>query len=384
VDAAGYRGTAKGMVPLERFLLLAKTTGFKLPQPNFSASALVDFNVAGEWLNFAPPRVGGKAHIQNLTALIPGIKNHLVLSKADLQLTDRALVLNDISGQFEHSPIVFRGRVTSPYGCPKNPCPLEFDLHTDTLAVADTAALMATSSRGWNLPFLSASANELPDFHARGTFSAGQLVVAKLPLERFTSHIEVSDHEMMVTRISAKLGGGSVEGEWRINWSGAAARFNAIGTLAGVAMDRLAATPPTPNIELLNAWIAAGKADAKYSFHFEGKNQTEMLTSAAGRADFTVVNGNSRTLSLEPPKPFRFQSFQGTLEFEKQTLKVVAGKFKTDNRTYDVSGTVTLADKQANVRVSNGGSRWEFTGDLSKPQISSEHLTAQTTPTRAQ
>jgi hypothetical protein len=104
-----------------------------------------------------------------------------------------------------------------------------------------------------------------------------------------------------------------------------------------------------------------------------------MLASAAGKAEFTVANGTSRTLSLESPKPFRFQSLQGTLELEKQTLRVLASKFRAENRIYEVSGTVSLADKQAKLQVSNGGSRWDFTGDLSKPQISSQHLTAQTT-----
>ena len=378
VDATGYRGTAKGLVPLERLLVLAKTIGFETPQANFNASALVDFNVGGPWANFAPPRVGGKAHVQNLTTWISGVKDRLVLSEADVQLTDSALVLSHIAGQFEHSPIIFSGTITSPYTCPAPPCLLEFDLQADSLAVADAAGLLGTTGKGWNLPFLSGSPDELPDFRARGTFSAGQLIVAQVPLEKFTSHIEVSDRELLVTQISAKMGGGTVDGEWRVNWSGSPARYTATGTLAGVAVDRLAALPPAPNVELLNAWLT-GKADAKYSFHFEGKSQPEMLASAAGKAEFTVANGTSRTLSLESPKPFRFQSLQGALELEKQTLKVLPSKFRAENRIYEVSGTVSLADKQAKLRVSNGGSRWDFTGDLSKPQISSQHLTAQAT-----
>ncbi len=383
VDAAGYHGLAKGLVPLERFLVLAKTTGFDPPQANFNASAVVDFNVGGAWANFAPPHVGGKARVQNLTAWIPGVKDRLVLSEADIQLTDAALVLNDISGQFEHSPILFTGKITSPYTCPSPPCLLEFDLHADTLAMGDAASLLGPTGKGWNLPFLSGSPDELPDFRARGTFSAGQLIVARLPLEKFTSHIEVSDRELLVTHISAKLGGGAVDGEWRVNWSGSPSRYTATGSLTGVAVERLAPAPPAPNVELLNAWIT-GKLDGKYSFHFEGKNEAEMLLSAAGRADFTIANGNSHTLSLEPPKPFRFQSLQGTLELDKQTLRVLPSKFRADNRIYELSGTVTLADKQAKLRVSNGGARWDFTGDLSKPQLSAQHLTAQTTPTHRQ
>src|SRR5262249_30271068 len=98
----------------------------------------------------------------------------------------------------------------------------------------------------------------------------------------------------------------------------------------------------------------------------------------------TVANGTSRTLSLESPKLFRFQSLQGALELDKQTLRVLPSKFRAENRIYEVSGTVNLADNQAKLRVSNGGSRWDFTCDWSKPQISSQPLTAQTTPAHKQ
>jgi hypothetical protein len=251
------------------------------------------------------------------------------------------------------------------------------------MAVDDAAGLLGTTGKGWNLPFLSGSADQLPDFRARGTFSAGQLIVAQVPLEKFTSHVEVSDRELLVTHISAKLGGGAVEGEWRVNWSSSPARYTATGTIAGVSVDRLAAMPPAPNVELLNAWIT-GKADAKYSFHFQGKNGLEMLSTAAGKAEFTVANGTSRALSLESPKLFRFQSLQGALELDKQTLRVLPSKFRAENRIYEVSGTVSLADMQTKLRVTNGGSRWDFTGDLSKPQVSSQHLTAQTTSAHKQ
>jgi hypothetical protein len=378
LDAVGYRGTVRGIVPLERLLVLAKTTGFQPPHASFNASAVADLNVAGVWANFAPPRVSGKAQVQNLTTWIPGVKDRLLLSEADAQLTDEALVLSNISGQFEHLPIIFTGTVTSPWSCSSPPCMLDFDLHADALAVADVAGLLGTPGKKWNLPFLSDTPDELPDFRARGTFSAGQLSVAQLPLEKFTTHIEVSDRELLVTHISAKLGGGTVDGEWRINWSSTPARYTAAGKVTGVAMDRLATTPPAPNVDLLSSWIT-GKADAKYSFNFEGKNEEEMLSSAAGHADFTVANGNSRSLNLESPKPFKFQSLQGKLELDKQTLKVLPSKFRTENRIYELSGTVTLADKQARLRVTNGGSRWDITGDLSNPRISSQHLTAQTT-----
>ena len=362
---------------------MGKTGGFHAEAANFSASAVVDLNISGPWANFAPPRVRGTAHLQNLTAWIPGIKDRLLLTHADAELTDAAVVLSNISGQFEHSPIAFTGTITNPWSCQTaSPCLLEFDLHAETLAIADVADLFSANDKGWSLPFLSdsASSGKLPDFRAKGTLSVDQLTAAQLPLEKFTAHVEIGDQFLLVSHISAKLGGGPAQGEWRADWANnSPPRYTASGTLSGVAMDRLGTT--APNIELLTAWVT-GKADVKYSIRFEGKTSQEMLSSAAGRAEFTVAAGSSRLLLLEASKPLKFQSLQGALELEKQTLKVLAGKFKAENRIYEVSGTVTLADKQAKLKLSNGGSRWEVTGALDRPQIALQPMAAQTTSAR--
>ena len=382
LDGAGYRVAARGMVPLERLLILGKASGFQSETANFNASAVVDLNISGPWANFTPPRVHGTAHVQNLTAWISGIKDRLLLSQADAQLTDSALVLGHISGQFEHSPVAFTGTITRPWICPGSPpCPLEFDLHADSLAIADVADLLGVNDKGWNLPFLSDSSGKLPDFRAHGILSAGQLTVAQLPLEKFMAHVDVGDHALMVSHIAAKLGGGSAEGEWRADWANLPPRYTASGTLTGVAIDHLG--PSTPNLELLTSWIT-GKADVKYSLHFEGRKYQEMVSGAIGRAEFTVANGSSRSLLLEASKPLKFQSLQGTLELGKQTLQVLPSKLKAENRIYELSGTVTLADQKAKLSVSNGGSRWEVTGALDKPQIFPPPLTAQKTSVRHQ
>src|SRR5262249_20395830 len=255
---------------------------------------------------------------------------------------------------------------------------MEFDLHSDSLAVDDVAALLGMNDKGWNLPFLSDSSGKLPVFRAHGTLTADRLTAVQLPLEKFTAHIEVADHALFVDHISARLGGGSVDGEWKADWSGAP-RYTGSGTLSGVAIDHLGTSEPPPaNVELLTAWVT-GKASVKYSVRFDGKTEQEMLSSATGPIDFAVTNGNSRSLVLEASKPLKFQSLQGSLQLEKQVLKVLPSKFRAENRIYEVSGTVSLADKQAKLKVSNSSSRWEVTGALDKPQISSKPVVAQTT-----
>jgi hypothetical protein len=381
LDDAGYTMTARGMVPLERLLVLGKAAGFETGSASFSASAVVDLNINGVWANSAPPRVRGTAHVQNLTAWIPGIKNRLVLAQVDAQLTDESLLLAHMKGQFEQSPVAFTGNITNPWSCQTAPaCPLEFDLHAETLAITDVAALLNANDKGWSLPFLPDSASgKLPEFRAKGTLAIDQLAAAQIPLEKFSARVEIGEQSLVMNHINSKLGGGSVEGEWRAEWNGAQPRYAGSGTLSGVPLDRLGSSP---NADLLAAWLT-GRADAKFSFHFEGRTEQEMVASAAGHAEFTVGAGNSRVLVLEASRPVRFQSFQGAVEWDKQILKVLpASRFRAENRVYEASGTANLADRQARLKISDAASRWEVAGALDRPRITAQPTAAQTTSAR--
>jgi hypothetical protein len=380
LDHAGYFASAKGMVPMERLLAFGRATGFTSQTGSATASALVDFNISGVWASFAPAKLHGTAHLQNLAAWIPGIKDRLLLSEADAQLTDTAFQLNRITGQFEHSPIAFTGSVSSPLSCAGDAaCPLEFDLHFDTLAISDAADLLGFSQKGWSLPFISGSENKLPEFRAAGKLAVDELKVADMPLEKFAAHAEIGDRALAINHIAAKLGGGLVQGDWKIDWSGSQPHFTGSGTLEGVALDHVGPLDTIPG--QVAQWIS-GKGQVSYNVHFEGKSPDDMLSSAAGRVEFQVSNGTSKMLALEGGRPLRFQAVQGALEIDKQSLKILPSKFKTENRIYVSSGTVSLANKQAKLKVSTSGAQWEINGALEKPQITPQPLTAQAAPAR--
>jgi AsmA protein len=379
-DSAGYWIGVKGMVPLERLLELGRTTGFPSEIRNTTASAVVDLNIAGAWANFAPANVRGTAHLQNVASWIPGIKDRLIITEADAQLSEIELVLANVKAQFEHTPVSFAGNIHVPWSCPGNtlPCPLEFDLHSDSLAMADIGRLLGVTDRGWSIPFFSDSAR-LPDFRADGTISVGHFSVAQLPLEKFSAHVEVGNKALLVSRINARLAGGQTQGEWHADWSTSRPRFTAAGTVRGAAMDDLDLTQP--DVALATSWVS-GRADVKYSLKFEGATPEEMANSVNGRVEYLVNNGLSRSLLVDS-KPLKFQSLQGALEIEKQVMKVLPSEFRAENRIYDMSGTVSLVDRQAKLKLSDNGSRWEITGALDKPEVAAApHVEATAVHTR--
>lgn len=380
LDSSGYFVSAKGMVPLERLLAFGRTTGFQSQIANTTASAQVDLNVSGPWANFAAPKLHGTAHLQNVAAWIPGIKDRLIFSEADAQLTDSGLALNHLIGQFEHSPVAFTGSISNPLSCGNGPCPFAFDLHLDSLALQDAATALGFAEKGWSIPFLSGNDNKLPDFRAEGTISVSELKVADIPLEKFAAHVAVGDYSLLVIHMSAKMGGGSTQGEWKVDWSGDRPLYSGTGSITDAALDRIG-TPETVAGQV-SQWVS-GKTQVNYSIHFEGKNSQEMLSSAGGKAEYQISNGLSHMLTVDADKPLRFNAAQGAVEMEHQALKVLPSKFKAENRIYVISGTIALANKQARLKMNNGGTEWEINGALEKPQITPQPLTAQAAPAHA-
>ena len=78
------------------------------------------------------------------------------------------------------------------------------------------------------------------------------------------------------------------------------------------------------------------------------------------------------------------RAMQGRCAIDHEILQLLESKFKAENRIYEVSGIISLADKQAKLKVSNSATQWEITGALDKPNVVSQRLTAQRVSTHTQ
>jgi hypothetical protein len=304
----------------------------------------------------------------------------MLLPAADIHFSDSDLVL---AAQFEHSPIQFTGSITNPIRCPADtPCTFQFDLRAESLTTQDIVGLVGPDPKGWNLPILSSLLQDkLPDFRASGTLSVGTLKLGQLPLEKFVAHVEVGDRTLLINHINGRMAGGTTQGEWRIDWHASPARYTGAGSITGISIEDL--TLPPSFSELLNTWIS-GKTTLNYALEFSGAKASEMLASAKGHAEFAMPAGISRSIALQQGRPLRFQALQGKCEINHQVLELLPSKFKAENRIYEISGTISLADKQANLKVSNSTAQWQISGGLNSPDIASRRLTAQETSAQVQ
>jgi hypothetical protein len=370
-----YSLTVKGSAPVERILDLGNTSGFRSRLKNVTGTANLDLTVRGPWANFAPAQLIGAAHLENVSAAIPGVKEHLMLASADVHFSDaEAMLVISNPAQFEHSPVALKGSISSPVSClSETPCPLAFDLQAASLSTQDVARLLGFGQTGWRLPFISAS-DTLPEFRAGGTFSADTFTAGLLALEGFKSHVEVAGRTLLLSHINAKIGDGVLEGDWSMDWTASPARNSGTGTITGVSPEHVPL--PESASPLLASWIS-GKTNLRYSLAFQGNSAPEMLANAQVRAEFTVANGLSRAVMLEPARPTRFQQLEGRCEISHQVLELRESKFKAEKGIYEMSGTIFLAQKQAKLKVSNSATQWEITGALEKPRVAAQRLTAQ-------
>lgn len=379
LGAEDYLLAIKGIAPLQRILELGDITGFRSRVKNTTGTANLELNLHGRWANFAPAALGGTAHLENVIAAIPGLKERMLLPTADIHFSDSEAVLVT-TAQFEHSPVAFTGSISNTVNCPlPTPCPLQFDLRADALTTADIAALLGFSHTGWRLPFLS-TPEKFPDFRATGTISVANFTAGQLPLEKFMAHLDLGDRELALSHINARMADGVLQGDWHIAWAASPAHYSGTGSIAGVSVEQLPLAESAST--LLASWIS-GKTNLTYSLDFSGTNGAEMFAGAQGHAKFTVANGISRALTLEPARPTRFQAFQGSCEINHQVLELLESKFKSDNRIYEISGTISLADKRAKLKVGNTAAQWEITGELEKPNVVAQRLTAQRVSTHS-
>ncbi len=370
VNAQGYSLTLKGPVPLDRLLELGRLTGYSSRIVDSIGTADLDVTAGETWGKAGSARLAGSVHLASVTAKIPGIQAPLLLSSADVQFTDAEVVISHIAAQFEHSTVSLAGSVSKPVACGNEPsCTFQFDLHAASFTTSDVAELFTANHGKWNLPFLSSNAGQFPDFRAAGTLSLGTLTFAELPIEKFVAHLEFDGHALAINHVAGKVGGGNAQGEWHIDWSSAPIRYRGTGTLADVNSDHLLLPPSAEAV--LTSWIS-GKATVKYSLSFSGQTAKEMLASIKGEGDLAVSNGVSRALASSITRPIVFQSLAGKLEIDHEMLKVLPSKLKSENRIYDLSGTISLSDQQARLKMSSSASQWEVTGGLDKAVVSPE------------
>ena len=381
LNSQGYSVALKGTAPLDRLLELGKLTGYPSRITEATGTADLDLTASEMWDKAGSAKLIGATHLANIKARIPGIQEPLLLSTADAQFTDAEVVLSQIAAQFDHSTVSFGGSVSKPVACGNEPnCTFQFDLHAPALSTSDIAELFGLNHATWNLPFLSGSnIGQFPAFRASGTVSLGTLKLIQLPVEKFVAHLELNGHELAINHISGKVGGGNAQGDWHIDWSSAPVRYQGEGAFTDMASDHLLLSPSAE--ALLASWIS-GKSSLKYSVSFAGQNIKDMLSSLKGEGDLAVLNGVSRALALNVSKPISFQSLMGKLEIDNALLRVRSGKLKSENRIYDLNGTISLSDQQAKLKMRGTANQWEVTGSLDKAVGVSPEKTASQAATR--
>ncbi|HET9695703.1 MAG TPA: AsmA-like C-terminal region-containing protein, partial [Terriglobales bacterium] len=362
----------KGSADVDRLFQLARLAGLPTSASDLSGSATGSVTLTGGWNNFKPADYLADAQLQNVTARISGVATPVSIRSAHFVADPSSATLAKATASIPglHSEITFSS--TWPKNCdPKasdGNCFMHFDVAADQLSSDELNSLL--NPKAQKQPWYAAIANSVigsdrksfPELHATGKIFVGKLLVKDVPAQHVTASLEVSPQGFTLTDINAEVFGGRYTGELSSDFRGGTPVYESKGKLQSAAFNNIAAV-------MKDDW-ASGKVDISYSGKAAGWKSDELLSSAAGTANFQWRDGTFRHIELDSPgKPLQFRSFAGAIALKDATLTLAESKLQAQKGIYQVSGTASLERELKFTLARDGAPSFSISGSLEKPRV---------------
>ena len=175
-----------------------------------------------------------------------------------------------------------------------------------------------------------------------------------------TPTFSLADGVLELKNTRADLLGGTVSGDWKIDFSGSEPRYESTGSAERIQAEKLGT--------LLKASLGSGTLALKYKLKMAGWDADTLSKSATAETDFTWSGGVLR-ISPDPRMPLRVLTGEGKAVLDKDGWTISACQWNTPTGIYQLSGTASRDSAIAfeflrrTVRVA------KVTGTLSKPQF---------------
>ncbi len=362
---SGYNVSIHGDAQIQRLLHAADTLGS--PGSSFTADGLarLDLQLEGEWSGFIAPKTTGTVRLQSVRSELRGLNSPVVISSADLHLTQDDIKVQNIAAIVADSS--WSGSVLLPRHCTEPvTCPVRFNLHAEEIATDSLNELLSPHFRKqpW-YHFLSSSEQAaspvLARLHATGRLSANRLVIHKLVVSSFSANAELENGKLRLADLRADLLGGKQIGEWNADFTSKPPQYSGTGTLQGISLGKLADF-------MQDSWIT-GTATATYHVTLAGLSSEEILSSATASLQLDARDGSLPHIALASASPLRMERFVGRLLLDEGRIKIQEGKLETPGNIYQVNGTASVG-RILNLKLTrDGASGFSVTGTVSEPHI---------------
>jgi hypothetical protein len=366
----GYLVSVVGDGSVQHLLRSARSIGLPVLQPAADGSAKVDFQIAGNWIGFAPPKITGNAQLRSLRIELRGLSGPVELSTAALSLKPDRTELQNISASLAGGH--WTGSVSFPRPCSALPtCPIAFNLQTDILSTERLGKFVNHgSSKPW-YRFLTPDKNSGPSFLSRLNTS-GHLAIAQLTIHGLTaSHVSgtlnAQNGLLTVADLRADTLGGKHHGKWEIDFRSAVPKYSGEGTFDRIALENLGAA-------MRSDWIS-GSANAQYQVRSAGTNLPDLVEAASGTLNIDMHDGELRNLVLDQA-PLHVDQFSGVIKLKSEEFTMEDGSLATPTASYTVIGKASRSGELNFRLVRDKNSRLDVTGTLDEPHVLVVHASS--------
>ena len=371
----GYYTELRGSADLKRLFAIGKLAGLPTPASEVTGSAKGAVQISGEWAGFVPATITGDAQLKNVNAKFNGVAAPLRVASAHFVATNNSIAVNRGAASFSgvHSALEFSA--SWPQHCTAVQtedvlkCGAQFSISADQLNVDEVNSLL--NPKAQKRPWYAALANSVmgsqqakfPEIYAQGQISAAKLVLKSVTAGHFTSSLTIAPGGFLLTDAAADVFGGTFLGQVESDFSSGTPVYRSTGRFQKLAMASVA-------LAMKDDW-ASGTASLTYKGELKGWNADELLSSAAGTAQFDWRDGALPHFEIDGRgKPLRFKAFAGRLELRDGVVTVAESKLQTPNGIYLVSGTASLGRRLELTLARDGAPSYSITGTLERPNVS--------------
>lgn len=392
LNRSGYDLVVTGDADVARTLRLARMIGLPAIAATAEGAAQLNLQVAGNWtapdstqgLAFAAPQVTGTARLRNVRVTPSGMRDSVVISSADMQLTPDGVHVRKLSAKAAGTNWI--GSLDMPRGCghPES-CTVHFALNAEELAINRMTEWISgrSKSRPW-YRVLDSSAIDGPSVLARltatGQVHANRFVVHEVAVTNASANIDLHSGTLKISDLQAAVFGGKHHGDWEANFAASPAICSGSGNLIGVTLSDVAD-------EMKDNWIAG---TAHGSYELKGPCSGEFWESATGTLQVEMRDGVlPHVLIGDDPVALKITRLSGIGQLALGKIEVSSAKLNSPSGTYQISGSVSLK-REVNLKMTavSGDttlSGYEITGTLAEPRVAPLSNTEQArlkTPTK--
>jgi len=361
LDSQRFDLHIKGDATLERLQQFARAIGVGAPKIVLAGPAVVDLVIGGNWKAFESPEVTGTAQLKNARAEVPGFSEPLEIPSARVDLDHDRFTVRNASATI--GKVTLSGSANLRRSCDgESLCESSFDLKTDDLNLEQWNKILnpRLKKRPWYrlLGVGGAEHNVIARLRANGHLTARRLTLGTAAGTGFETDFSIADGVLQLKNTRADLLGGTVAGNWKMDFTGSEPQYESTGTVARIQPEKLGT--------LLNAPFGTGALGLKYHVKMAGWDAGTLAKSTLAETEFTW-NGGTLRIAPDGKVPWRVLYGTGKAGLDKNGWTISDSKWNTPAGIYRLSGTASRDLALALVFTQSDGAVWKVTGTLLKP-----------------